>query len=174
MAANIFTTRENTCTLAQAVTSTYLPTYAIPPSVSMWWINVSFSTETVLAAKIVEVRRGILDQYGFVIYNLVRDLDWKTRPLLTPLVGKITDTGLIRCSFRGCIVDFNQIAHHDLLNLLNDQVPVHYQWFPTDIGPFDPRTLKAEDYDNLNREKHQTQERNLKDEKLINLAKWRK
>ncbi|KAG1804560.1 hypothetical protein EV424DRAFT_1351261 [Suillus variegatus] len=165
MAANIFATRENARTLAQAVTSTYLPTYAIPPSVSMWWINTSFSMETVLAAKIVEVRQGILDQYGFIVYNLVRDPDWKTRPLLTPLVGKITDTGLVRYSFRGCIVDFNQITHHNLLNLLNDQVPVHYQWFPTDIGPFDPRTLKAEDYDNLNREKHQTQERNLKDEK---------
>jgi hypothetical protein len=159
MAANVFATREHTHTLVQAVTSTYMPPYTIPPSVSLWWINTYFPTEAALAAKIADVRRGILDQYGFIVYNLVRDPDWNTRPLLVPLVGKITDTGLVRCSFRGCIVDFNEIAHDDLLNLLNDQVPVHYQWFPTDVGPFDPRTLKAEDYDDLNRERYQTQER---------------
>jgi hypothetical protein len=158
MAAEIVATTENAHALMQAVAFTYTPSYAIPPSVSLWWIDASFSTEVALTAKIEGVRRGILDQYGFVVYNLVRDPDWKTRSLLAPLVGKIIDTGLVRCSFRGCIVDFNKIAHHDLLNLLRDQVPVHYQWFPTDIGPLDPRTLKATDYDDFNRETYHTRE----------------
>ncbi|KAG1744812.1 hypothetical protein EDB19DRAFT_1826951 [Suillus lakei] len=121
-------------------------------------VDRCFSTEVALTAKIEGVRRGILDQYGFVVYNLVRDPDWKTRSLLAPLVGKIIDTGLIHCSFRGCIVDFNKIAHHDLLNLLRDQVPVHYQWFPTDIGPLDPCTLKATDYNDFNWETYHTRE----------------
>jgi hypothetical protein len=164
MAAEIVATTENAHALMQAVAFTYTPSYTIPPSVSLWWINASFSTEVALAAKIAGVRRGILDQYGFVVYNLVRDPDWKTRSLLAPLVGKIIDTGLVRCSFRGCIVDLNKIAHHDLLNLLRDQVPLHYQWFPTDIGPLDPRTLKATDYDDFNREKHQTRDTKI-DEK---------
>ncbi|KAG1761650.1 hypothetical protein EDD22DRAFT_847617 [Suillus occidentalis] len=47
---------------------------------------------------------------------------------------------------------------------LMDQVPLHYQWLHTDIGPLDPRTLKATDYDNFNWEKHQTQDTKI-DEK---------
>ncbi|KAG2046468.1 hypothetical protein BDR06DRAFT_1014721 [Suillus hirtellus] len=158
MAAKIIATTENAHALMQAMAFTYTPSYAIPPSISLWWIDASFSTEVALTAKIEGVCRGILDQYGFIVYNLVRDPDWKTHSLLAPLVGKIIDTGLVHCSFRGCIMDFNKIAHHDLLNLLRDQVPVHYQWFPTDIGPLDPRTLKATDYDDFNRETYHTRE----------------
>ncbi|KAG2070480.1 hypothetical protein BDR04DRAFT_1118342 [Suillus decipiens] len=84
MATKIAATTENAHVLMQAMVFTYMPSYTIPPSVSLWWINVSFSMEVV------------------------------------------------------------------------DRVPVHYQWFPTDIGLLDPCTLKATDYDNFNWEKHQT------------------
>lgn len=31
--------------------------------------------------------------------------------------------------------------------LVEDKVPFHYQWFPADVGPFNPRALQAINYD---------------------------
>lgn len=142
-------------TLLQAVRAQYRYALPLPQSPSLTWLNDAFVLEEALASKVADTRRRILDAYGYIAYHLLRDSHWKTRPNLVSHVEKISDLGLPYCSFRGCIVRFDSISYDNLRNLLNDCVPIHYQWYTTDTGTFDPCGLRAYDYDDLQRMKHQ-------------------
>lgn len=149
--ASIIETRAIVNTLLQAVITEYRSALPLPEGPSLSWLNDAFVLQEALASKVADTRRQILDAYGYIAYHLLRDLHWKMRPNLIPHVEKISDLGLLRCSFRGCIVRFDSISYDDLRNLLNDRVPIHYQWHTTDTGAFDPRGLGADDYDDLQR-----------------------
>lgn len=142
-------------TLLQAVRTQYRSALPLPQSPSLTWLNDAFVLEEALASKVADTRRRILDAYGYIAYHLLRDSHWKTRPNLVSHVEKISDLGLPCCSFRGCIVRFDSISYDNLRNLLNNRVPIHYQWYTTDTGAFDLCGLRAYDYDDLQRMKHQ-------------------
>ncbi|KAG1884750.1 hypothetical protein F4604DRAFT_1676842 [Suillus subluteus] len=72
--------------------------------------------------------------------------DWRKHPALKPLVGEITDIGLVGCRYRGTIVEFDKIDPSHLRTLLTKCIPIHYQWFSTSTGPFDLNKLGAMDY----------------------------
>ncbi|KAG1893740.1 uncharacterized protein F5891DRAFT_985561 [Suillus fuscotomentosus] len=120
--------------------------YTLPPYLSLNWLDNSFPSEEALAAQIADARRHILDQYGFIVFNLLQDPDWRMCTALAPLVGEITDIGLVGRRHRGVIVEFDKIEPSHLRTLLKKYVPIHYQWFPTSTGPFDPKVLQATDY----------------------------
>ncbi|KAG1739501.1 hypothetical protein EDD22DRAFT_851951 [Suillus occidentalis] len=54
-----------------------------------------------------------------------------------------------------CIVHFDLISYDNLCNLLNNHVPIHYQWYTTNTGMFEPYGLRVYDYDDLQHMKHQ-------------------
>lgn len=143
----IFRVRDNARKMMQAVLSTYMPKYIIPPSLSLGWLDGRFPTEEALAEKVAEAQRHVLDQYGFIAFNIKRDPTWRTRTALSTLQDMIINTGLTECAYRGCIVDLKRVELSEMMMLIEDKVPLHYQWFPTDVGPFNPRALKASDYD---------------------------
>lgn len=151
MRAKLLSTQACANTLFDAVVSTYGPQYIIPARSRMDWIDNSFSSEEALAAQVGDARRQILDQYGFIIYNIRQDPRWRTRSGLQAHILSIISTGLDSCYTIGCIVDFNRrdISAAELYCLLSRGVAVHYQWFPTDAGPFDPKALRAQNYDFL-------------------------
>jgi hypothetical protein len=143
----IIRVRDNARLMTQAVLSTYKPKYVIPPSLSLGWLDSRFPTEEALAAKVAEAQRHVLDQYGFIAFNIKRDPTWRTRAALSTLKDMIINTGLTECAYRGCIVNVKTIDTSVMLMLVEDKVPFHYQWFPADVGPFNPRALQAIDYD---------------------------
>ncbi|KAG1760628.1 hypothetical protein EDD22DRAFT_954784 [Suillus occidentalis] len=143
----IIRVRDNARLMTQAVLSTYKPKYVIPPSLSLGWLDSRFPTEEALAAKVAEAQRHVLDQYGFIAFNIKRDPTWRTRAALSPLKDMIINTGLTECAYRGCIVNVKKIDLSVMFMLIEDKVPFHYQWFPADVGPFNPRELKAINYD---------------------------
>jgi hypothetical protein len=143
----IIRVRDNARSMMQAVLSTYKPKYAIPPNLSLAWLDRRFPTEEALAAKVAEAQRHVLDQYGFIAFNIKRDPTWRTRAALSTLKDMIINTGLAECAYRGCIVDVKKIDLSVMFMLIEDKVPFHYQWFPADVGPFNPRELKAINYD---------------------------
>ncbi|KAG1883314.1 hypothetical protein F4604DRAFT_1920517 [Suillus subluteus] len=151
MRAKLLSTQACANTLFDAVVSTYGPQYIIPARSRMDWIDNSFSSEEALAAKVGDARQQILDQYGFIIYNIRQDPRWRTRSGLQVHILSIISTGLDSCYTIGCIMDFNRrdISTAELYCLLSCGIAVHYQWFPTDAGPFDPKALRAQNYDFL-------------------------
>jgi hypothetical protein len=144
----IFSTRERVRPIVTTIMSIYSAKlgYTLPPYLSLNWLDNSFPSEEALAAQIADARRHILDQYGFIVFNLLQDPDWRMRTALAPLVGEITDIGLVGRRHRGVIVEFDKIEPSHLRALLKKYVPIHYQWFPTSTGPFDPKVLQATDY----------------------------
>jgi hypothetical protein len=142
----IFITRERVRPIVEAIISFYKQGYTLPPYLSLNWLNHSFPSEEALAAQIAEARRCMLDQYGFIILSLLQDPDWRKRPALTSLIGEITDIGLVGRRYRGTIVEFDKIDPSHLRTLLAKCIPIHYQWFSTSTGPFDPNELGAVDY----------------------------
>lgn len=146
MRKSIFTMRECACPIINTMVSLYKQGYTFPPYLSLNWLNDSFPSEEALATQIAVAQRHMLDQYRFIILNLSQDPDWRERPALMPFVGEITDIGLVGRKYRGAIVEFDRIDPVHLRILLMKYIPVHYQWFPTSTGPFDPMELSAIDY----------------------------
>ncbi|KAG2062795.1 hypothetical protein BDR04DRAFT_1123702 [Suillus decipiens] len=101
-------------------------------------INSHFPTEDTLAAKVAEAQCHVLDQYGFIAFNIKRDPTWRMHTALSTLKDMIINIGLMECAYQGCIVDVKMIASSVMLMLIEDKVPFHYQWFPADVGPFNP------------------------------------
>ncbi|KAG1772206.1 hypothetical protein EV702DRAFT_1246600 [Suillus placidus] len=155
--SNILETRNNVETLLHAITATYGPKhiYPTPPPLYLPWLESSFSSEEELAAALGEARRQVLDQYGFIAYHLARDHQWRSRPDLIPVVTRLENTGLVKCSYWGAIIDPAHINFEEICSLLEDGVPIHYQWHPADVGPLDPCSLRAEDYDDIIRARNQ-------------------
>ncbi|KAG1761653.1 hypothetical protein EDD22DRAFT_847620 [Suillus occidentalis] len=60
--------------------------YTHPPYLSLNWLENSFLSEEALAAQIADAQRHMLDQYGFIIFNLLQDPDWRMHPAMAPLV----------------------------------------------------------------------------------------
>ncbi|KAG1743580.1 uncharacterized protein EDB91DRAFT_1080983 [Suillus paluster] len=149
MRTKLLATRANAYTLVGAIISAYKPWYIIPTELRLDWIDNSFPSEEVLAAQVGDVRQHILDQYGFIAYNLRQDPHWRTHPGLRAHILRVTNTGLDSCWHIGCIMDFKRMDFFvsELYDLISHDVPIHYQWFPADAGPFDPRALRANDYD---------------------------
>ncbi|KAG1829811.1 hypothetical protein EV424DRAFT_1343969 [Suillus variegatus] len=117
--------------------------------VSHWGFNNSshFPTEEALAKKVAEAQHHILDQYRFIAFNIKRDPTWRTCAALSTLKDMIVNAGLTECAYRGCIVDLKTADLLDMIMLIEDNIPLHYQWFPADVGPFNPRGLNASAYD---------------------------
>ncbi|KAG2354417.1 hypothetical protein BDR07DRAFT_1382270 [Suillus spraguei] len=151
MRTKLLATRANANTLVGAIISAYKPRYIIPAELRLGWIDSSFPSEEALSAPVGDARRHILDQYGFIVYNLRQDPHWRTRSSLQGHVLRVANTGLEFCWHVGCIVDFKRMEFSvsELHDLISCGVPVHYQWFPNDGGPFDPRALGASDYNFL-------------------------
>lgn len=143
----IFHIRDNANKMLLAVMSTYMPKYTIPPSLSLGWLASHFPTEEALAKKVAEAQHHILDQYGFIAFNIKRDPTWRTCAALSTLKDMIVNAGLTECAYRGCIVDLKTADLLDMIMLIEDNIPLHYQWFPADVGPFNPRGLNASAYD---------------------------
>ncbi|KAG2046003.1 hypothetical protein BDR06DRAFT_977803 [Suillus hirtellus] len=97
---------------------------------------------------------GISDALGWKLSPT--DPDWRMCTALAPLVGEITDIGLVGHRHRGVIVEFVKIEPSHLRTLLKKYVPIHYQWFPTSTGPFDPKVLQAMDYTFMMSIRHST------------------
>ncbi|KAG1804564.1 hypothetical protein EV424DRAFT_1544594 [Suillus variegatus] len=143
----IFHIRDNANKMLLAVVSTYMPKYTIPPSLSLGWLASHFPTEEALAKKVAEAQHHILDQYGFIAFNIKRDPTWRTHGALSTLKDMIVNAGLTECAYRGCIVDLKTADLSDMIMLIEDNISLHYQWFPADVGPFNPRGLNASTYD---------------------------
>lgn len=147
----IFRIREDTRKIIDALISTYNLKCTFPPVLSLRWLGDQFYTEETLAVKVAEARYHILEQYGFIAFHIKKRPCWRTHPNLSTVKDLIISAGLSECTHRGCIVDFKKLAFDELYMLIEHRVPIHYQWFPTDVGPFDPKWLKAKDYDELRR-----------------------
>ncbi|KAG1790127.1 uncharacterized protein HD556DRAFT_1310911 [Suillus plorans] len=138
--------------MMQAVLSTYMLKYTISPDFSLGWLANGFPTEVALAEKVVEARHYVLDQYRFIAFNIKRDPTWRTHTRLSTFKDMIVNTSLTECAYRGCIVNLKEVELSEMIMLIEDKVPLHYQWFPMDVSPFNPRSLKASDYDNHSEE----------------------
>jgi hypothetical protein len=154
----IFSTRQRVRPIVSTIMSIYSDKqgYTSPPYLSLNWLENSFLSEEALAAQIADARRHMLDQYGFIIFNLLQNPDLRMRPAMAPLVGEITDIGLVGRRHRGVIVKFDLIEPSHLHALLMRYIPIHYQWFPTSTGPFDPKALRAYGHDMATHLKSQT------------------
>lgn len=95
----IIRVRNNARLMTQAVLSTYKPKYVIPPSLSLSWLDSRFPTEEALAAKVAEAQHHVLDQYGFIAFNIKRDPTWRMRAALSTLKDMIINTGLMECAY---------------------------------------------------------------------------
>jgi hypothetical protein len=163
---NILETRKNVETLICAITATYYGSWPTPPPFYLPWLESSFSSEEELTAALGEARRQILDQYGFIAYHLTRDFQWRSRPDLIPVITRLENTDLVKCSYWGAIIDPVHINFQEIYSLLEDGVPIHYQWRPTvDVGPLDPFILRAEDYDSILRARGQAPQQQQKKKK---------
>ncbi|KAG1905612.1 uncharacterized protein F5891DRAFT_1182676 [Suillus fuscotomentosus] len=128
----IFRICDNSRKMMQAVLSTYMPKYTIPPNFSLGWLANRFPTEVALAKNVAEARCLVLDQYGFIAFNVKRDPTWRTCARLSTLKDMIVNTGLMECAYQGCIVNLKEVELSEMIMLVEDKVPLHYQWFPMD------------------------------------------
>ncbi|KAG2354420.1 hypothetical protein BDR07DRAFT_1494635 [Suillus spraguei] len=145
----IFRIREDAEKIIRVIISTFELKCTLPSRLSLRWLEDAFTTEEALASKVAEARYHILEQYGFIAFHIKKRPDWMTRPELSTVKDLIIHADLAECRYRGCIGDFKTLEFEELVMLIEHRVPIHYQWFLTDTGPFDPRTLKANDYDEL-------------------------
>ncbi|KAG1748853.1 uncharacterized protein EDB91DRAFT_1244673 [Suillus paluster] len=119
MRTKLLATRANAYMLVGAIISDYKPQYIIPTELRLDWIDNSFPSKEVLAAQVGDARRHILDQYGFIAYNLRQDPRWRTHPGLQVHVLRVTNTGLDSCWHVGCIMDFKRMDFF-ILELANN------------------------------------------------------
>ncbi|KAG2125166.1 hypothetical protein DEU56DRAFT_759408 [Suillus clintonianus] len=147
----IFSIHENARKIIDTLISTYNLKCTFPPVLSLHWLEDQFYTEETLAAKVAEARYHILEQYGFIVFQIKKHPDWITRLDLSTVKDLIISADVKKLHFK------------ELWMLIEHQVPMHYQWFPTDTGPFDPKVLKASDYNELRRPSHKSShQRNIK------------
>ncbi|KAG2046117.1 hypothetical protein BDR06DRAFT_977712 [Suillus hirtellus] len=113
---------DNARSMMQAVLSTYKPKYAIPPNLSLAWLDRRFPTEEALATKVAEAQHHVLDQYGFIAFNIKRDPTWRTHAALSTLKDMIINTGLAECAYRGCIVVVKKIDLLVMFMVIEDKM----------------------------------------------------
>jgi hypothetical protein len=108
-----------------------------PPPVQ--WVNEEYPDQASICARIWDARRSILELYGWVSYQLLHDLSpWRERiwkPAFRDLLNRLD---FLSASRRGVIIDPSSASEDQIIKLVRDEVPIHYQWIPRGYIVHDP------------------------------------
>ncbi|KAJ6469060.1 hypothetical protein C8R47DRAFT_1223157 [Mycena vitilis] len=79
-------------------------------------------------AAVWQMRRAVLQCYGFVAQALLSEVDWRTKTWVGPFVGDIDTMGLLEGPKRGVFLGVTELSEDRLRPLIAHRVPVHYRW----------------------------------------------
>jgi hypothetical protein len=118
------------CTTISQMYELQVPSEFYPPDAK--WVHEEFTEERIICARVWEARRSILDLYGWVSYHLHRDLrPWHERDWRPGFVNLVRDRlRLLSAPRRGIIIDPSSISIGYVVKLVQDDIPIHYQWIP--------------------------------------------
>jgi hypothetical protein len=96
------------------------------------WVNEEYADLESLSLKVWDARRALLELYGWVSYHLHRDLQpWRSRNWDEHFVDLVHNRlCFLTAPKRGCIIDPASISTEEVIKLVRDDVPIHYQWKP--------------------------------------------
>ena len=107
-----------------------IPTHLMDGLRTMAWLNDDYVETSSLLSVLWDARRCLLECYGWVSYRLFRDSQpWRERKWgdhFVNLVDKILR--FLTAPKRGCIIDPASISTEEVVALVQDEVPIHYQW----------------------------------------------
>lgn len=109
-----------------------------PPPVQ--WINEEYRDEASICARVWDARRSILELYGWISYHLLCDSSpWRERawkPAFCELL--LNRLKLLLVPRRGVIIDPSAAPQDYVIKLVQDGIPIHYQWVPRGCIVRDP------------------------------------
>jgi hypothetical protein len=107
-----------------------IPTHLMDGLRTIAWLNDDYVETSSLLSVLWDARRCLLECYGWVSYRLFRDSQpWRERKWgdhFVNLVDKILR--FLTAPKRGCIIDPASISTEEVVALVQDEVPIHYQW----------------------------------------------
>ncbi|KAH7918335.1 hypothetical protein BV22DRAFT_1134670 [Leucogyrophana mollusca] len=136
--------------------------YQIPqserPSVSnRQWLRQEFMLAKLLAPRLWDLRRNVVDLLGFVAWKILLDeKGWRTRAWDPTFVDEVLGMGFLDCTKRGIHIKAPMSDLALIMKWLTYGVPVHYTWDPKVGGPWSPVDMKARNchpYNHLEGEK---------------------
>ena len=118
--------------ICDAVNQLYVPAHIVDGLPQIDWVNEEYAQMTYLLSKIWDVRRSILEHYGWVSYHLLCDSrPWRERKWNEHVVDLVDNRlRFMIAPKRGCIIDPGSISTIEVITLVRHDVPIHYQWKP--------------------------------------------
>ena len=97
---------------------------------SVDWLDGTYMETALLASKVWDARRSVLELYSWASYQLLRDsCTWRDREWDKCFVELVEHRlCFLAAPRRGCIIDPASISTDEVIALMRDSVSVHYQW----------------------------------------------
>jgi hypothetical protein len=93
------------------------------------WMDEDYTEEAILNARVWDVRRVVLELYGWASYHLYRDpQDWCERCWDDGFVELVKKLHILDVPRRGCIINPVLTPSAEVVTLVRHNVPVHYEW----------------------------------------------
>lgn len=120
------------CNTVNQVYSQHMPDEVTENLPDVVWVDDEYEEETSLLAMVWNARRALLELYGWCSFTLLQASEpWRERnwdkSFIELVQGRLRFLSAPR---RGCIIDPLSTQPLELLTLVRDQIPIHYQWKP--------------------------------------------
>ncbi|KAF8177528.1 hypothetical protein K438DRAFT_2181668 [Mycena galopus ATCC 62051] len=115
-------------------------------------LEASYPTRPAFNAAVWNIRREVLDLYGYISFHLHHDARWQAHNWTGTFLADIKSFGLLAGPKRGIVFHLSHLAEETVRRYLAHDVPVHYCW-PGGDPPkhvdksFSPENLGAFDYE---------------------------
>lgn len=128
----IFRATQFICNVVMRVYNLSTPTHLTNGLRQADWVDGEYTQIASLSSKLWDVRRSILECYGWVSYHLLRDPQpWRNREWDGGFVDLMDNVLRFLCApKRGCIINPASISTEEVASLVRHDVPIHYQWKP--------------------------------------------
>ncbi|KAJ7601827.1 hypothetical protein DFH06DRAFT_1352017 [Mycena polygramma] len=127
-----------------------------PPRPELKALTALYTERSEFNAAIWEVRRGVLELYGFIAGALLNMKDWRKSSWADSLVDKIDHFRILVGPKRGVFLDVTELNEEVARRYVAHGVPIHYRWrfrpSPTgSLAAFAPLAIGAFDFDERRR-----------------------
>lgn len=128
----IFRATQFICNAIMQMYNLTMPTHLTNGLRQADWVDGEYTQIVSLSSKLWDVRRSILECYGWVSYHLLRSSQpWRSREWDGGFVDLMDNILRFLCApKRGCIINPASISTEEVASLVRHDVPIHYQWKP--------------------------------------------